>query len=160
MEEKVFWRLTDFVGDSSGFISLHDLKSVSCVNARHWGGHVVDFVLASESKDLMEDLRGCYAAMVEKIEGYKECCEYLVCPCVTDIVEFDIEFEKVYAIGVSDCLFIEEYPNCKNFCNMTLRLVYEEALSGMALADILMGAGKALTRQLYAIGSILREGVS
>lgn len=160
MEEKDIWRLENFVRDSSGFISPRDLKCISCVNARNNCGYIVDFVLASESRDLMEDLRGCYAAMVEKIEGYKDRFEYLMRPCVTDMIELEIESEKVYAIGVSDCLFIEEFPNCKNFCNMTLRLVYEETLSGMALADILMGAGKALTRQLYAIGSILREGAS
>lgn len=121
---------------------------------------MVEFVLASESKDLMEDLRGCYAAMVEKVEGQKECFGHPVFPCITDVVELEIELENVYAIGVSDCLFVEEFSNCKSFCNMTLRLVYEEILNGMALADILMGAGQALTRQLYTIGSILREGAS
>lgn len=162
MEEKDIWRLESFVRDSSGFIHARDLGIVSCVNARtrDWGGYVVDFVLASGSKDLMEDLRGCYAAMVEKVEGFKESFGHLVFPCVTGIVELDIESGKVYAIGVSDCLFVEECSNCKSFCNMTLRLVHEEALNGMALAGILMGAGNALARQLYAIGGILRGGAS
>lgn len=156
--------MENFVRDSSRFIHVRDLEleSVSCVNAktRNWGSHVVDLVLISESRDLMEDLQECYSRMVEKVEGFKESFGHLVFPCVTNVVELEIESEKAYAIGISDCLFVEEFSNCKSFCNMTLRLVYEEIFSGMALADILMGAGKALTRQLYAIGSILRGGAS